>query len=81
MPQSEPLLMLTKSYPAHSNSMYRKANLQVGAYKLKDDGDIDGLGDGTAGGSWEKSAGSINITLGANFVGSPDSVHVSVLAV
>ena len=68
--------------PNPLNSMYRKANLKADKYKQADKAnpatgrkDIDGLGVGTAGGSWEKSAGAIN--MDAYFIGSPGQVHVS----
>ena len=50
--------------------MYRKVTLDdAGAYKKTDKGALDGLGDGTAAGSWEASVGRVNLTGG--FVGSP----------
>ena len=55
-------------------SMYRKINLEAGKYKVKD-GNLDGLGDGTAEGSWEASTASINMT--GRFIGSPGAVQRS----
>ena len=60
--------------PSALNSMYRKVNLDAGKYKKHDTNVLDGLGMGTEAGSWEKSAGAINMM--ENFIGSPGSVHV-----
>ena len=63
-------------------SMYRKVNLMAGKYKETDKADpatgrkgLDGLGIGTADGSWAASAGRINMI--GWYTGSPGSVHVS----
>ena len=61
--------------PTDLISMYRKVNLEEGAYKPHDDTVLDGLGDGNAAGSWAASAGAVNMAAG--FIGSPGSVHVS----
>ena len=62
--------------PNPLNSMYRKINLDAGGYKASDTTVLDGLGAGTEAGSWEKSAGAIN--MAEYFIGSPGSVHVQV---
>ena len=65
-------------------SMYRKVNLKddgSAKYKVKkaaDGGGLDGLGDGTAGGSWEASSGRRNILVSGRYIGSPYAVHVGV---
>ncbi len=59
--------------PSALNSMYRKVGLKIGKYEVKD-GKLKDLGLGTEAGSWEKSAGAVN--MGENFIGSPGSVHV-----
>ncbi len=68
--------------PTSLVSMYRKVNLKAGKYKQSDKAnpatgrkDLDGLGVGTAGGSWAASAGTINMI--GWYTGSPGSVHVS----
>ena len=59
-------------------SMYRNATVDKDGKKYmtnKDSKAIEGLGDGTAGGSWLASVGRANM-MGRNYVGSPGSVHV-----
>ena len=70
--------------PTDLVSMYRKVALtDTGAYKTKDkDAKINGvetglqdLGDGSAEGSWEKTATRANMT--GRFVGTPGSAHIT----
>ena len=64
-------------------SMYRKVNLKSDGsamYKVKkpaDGGGLDGLGDGTAAGSWAASMGRGMYQTG-NYIASPGGVHVGV---
>ena len=72
----------TAVQPTDLISMYRKVNLDAGAYKAKADAKIgddvtglDGLGDGGEAGSWEASVSRTNIA--GRYVGSPGTVHVT----
>ena len=72
----------TATPPTDLISMYRKINLDSGAYKANADAKIngivtglDGLGDGGEAGSWEASVSRTNIS--GQFVGSPGAVHVT----
>ncbi len=61
--------------PTDMVSMYRKIDLDSTgkAYALAG-GKLKGIGDGREPGSWEASAGRINLT--GRYIGSPGSVHV-----
>ncbi len=65
--------------PTPMVSMYRKIDLDsTGKAYAYENGKLKGLGYGSEPGSWEASAGSIN--LEGQYIGSPGSVHVPVVA-